>query len=116
MPKPKGSPKTGGRQKGVPNKRTEQREAAMHEAAGKIETAIPDAFDGDSHALLMTIYKDPNQPLDVRMDAAKAAIAYEKPRLQAIEHGGTLGLVSHEDRLKEIEAMKASLGAAEAGG
>ena len=65
--------------------------------------------------LLMTIYKDPNQPLDVRMDAAKAAIAYEKPRLAAIEHGGTLGIISHEDRLREIEAMNASLPAATTG-
>jgi hypothetical protein len=37
------------------------------------------------------------------MEAAKAAIAYEKPRLQAIEHGGTLGLVSQEDRLQALE-------------
>ena len=59
MPKPKGSPKTGGRQKGVPNKRTEQREAAVQEAAELIRTVIPDAFDGDSHALLMAVYKDP---------------------------------------------------------
>jgi len=103
MPKPKGSPKTGGRRKGTPNKRTEEREAAIEEAAVKISTAIPDAFEGDSHALLMAVYKDPQQPLDVRIEAAKAAIGYEKPRLQAIEHGGTLGLVSHEDRLKALE-------------
>ena len=115
MPKPKGSPKTGGRQKGVPNKRTEQREAAVQEAAELIRTVIPDAFDGDSHALLMAVYKDPQQPLERRMEAAKAAIAYEKPRLAAIEHGGTLGIITHEDRLREIEAMNASLPAAMAG-
>ena len=71
-----------------------EREAAVQDAAAKISTAIPGAFDGDSHALLMTVYKDPLQPLDRRIEAAKAAIGYEKPRLQAIEHGGTLGLVS----------------------
>jgi hypothetical protein len=40
MAKPKGSPKTGGRQKGVPNKRTERREAAVQETAALIRTVI----------------------------------------------------------------------------
>ena len=39
----------------------------------------------------MAVYKDPQQPLDLRMEAAKAAIAYEKPRLAAIEHGAPWG-------------------------
>jgi hypothetical protein len=116
MAKPKGSPKTGGRQKGVPNRRTEQREAAVQETAALIRTIIPHAFDGDSHALLMAVYKDPQQPLDLRMEAAKAAIAYEKPRLAAIEHGGSLGIITHEDRLREIDAMKTSLEAVVADG
>ena len=72
MAKPKGSPKTGGRQKGVPNKRTEQREAAVQEAAELIRTVIPDAFDGDSHALLMAVYKDPLQPLERRMESCQS--------------------------------------------
>jgi hypothetical protein len=75
----------------------------VQEAAELIRTLIPDAFDGDSHALLMAVYKDPLQPLERRMEAAKAAIAYEKPRLAAIEHGGTLGIISHEDRLRALE-------------
>ena len=43
------------------------------------------AFRGDAHALLICIYKDPNQPLAVRIDCAKAALPYEKPRLAAVE-------------------------------
>jgi hypothetical protein len=34
----------------------------------------------------MSIYKDPLQPVQVRIDAAKAAIGYERPRLAATEH------------------------------
>ncbi len=105
MAKPKGSPKSGGRQKGTPNKRTVEREAAVQDAAEKIGTAIPDAFDGDSHALLMAVYKDPEQPIDRRIEAAKAAIGYEKPRLQAIEHGGNVTL-SQEDRLNRIKQLE----------
>jgi hypothetical protein len=43
------------------------------------------AFEGDAHALLVTIYKDPTHPIDLRLDAAKAAIAFEKPRLAALK-------------------------------
>jgi len=57
-------------------------------AAQMIEQALPDAFKGDSHALLMSVYKDPTQPLPLRIDAAKAAIGYEKPKLAAVEHSG----------------------------
>lgn len=74
-----------GRPKGAKNKRTAQRNAAMEAAAEQIEAAIPGAFEGDAHALLMIIYKDPRQDLSVRLDAAKAAIAFEKPRLAAVE-------------------------------
>ena len=36
----------------------------------------------------MAVYKDTTLPLQIRLDAAKAAIAYEKPRLAAVEHSG----------------------------
>jgi hypothetical protein len=44
MPVPKGQ-RYGGRQKGTPNKRTQEREAAVQEAARKLEVLIPDAFE-----------------------------------------------------------------------
>jgi hypothetical protein len=75
----------GGRQKGTPNKRTKAREAAVRRVAKKIEAAIPGAFEGDSHALLMATYKNPKLKLAVRIDAAKAALPYEKARLSAVE-------------------------------
>ena len=46
------------------------------------------AFTGDAHALLCMVYRDTTLPLDVRIDAAKVAINYESPRLQAIQVEG----------------------------
>ena len=76
--------KTGGRRKGTPNKRTQEREAATAKAAALIGEAIPDAFAGDAHAFLVAVYKNPNLDHHARQDAAKAALPYEKPRLQAV--------------------------------
>lgn len=53
-----------------------------------VEDALPDAFKGDAHALLISVYKDPSHPLPLRLDAAKAAISFEKPKLAAVEHSG----------------------------
>jgi hypothetical protein len=49
---------------------------------------------GDAHALLIRVYKDPAQPLALRIDCAKAALPYEKPRLASVEvkQIGTPGL------------------------
>lgn len=41
-----------------------------------------------AHELLVRIYQDVSQSIEARIDAAKAAIAYEKPRLAAIKHSG----------------------------
>jgi hypothetical protein len=70
-----------GRPHGSKNKRTLEREASMQAAAQTIAAMIPDAFPGDAHALLVAIYKDPGQPVELRLDAAKAAIRFEKPAL-----------------------------------
>jgi hypothetical protein len=55
--------------------------AKVEAAAQAIAESLPDAFAGDAHALLMSVYKDTNQPLPIRLDAAKSAIGFEKPRL-----------------------------------
>lgn len=85
MAKPQGSVKTGGRQKGTPNRRTEERRARLEETRKAIEQALPAAFHGDGHALLMAVYKNEDLPIELRLDAAKAAIAYEKPKLAVVE-------------------------------
>jgi hypothetical protein len=78
----------GGRQKGAKNKRTRDLEERVREVSASIEAALPGAFKGDAHALLISVYKDPNHPLPLRLDAAKAAISFEKPKLAAVEHSG----------------------------
>ena len=57
----------------------------MVEAAQKIVEVLPAPFEGDAWALLATVYKDTQQPLQTRLFAAKAAIAYERPALSAID-------------------------------
>jgi hypothetical protein len=53
----------------------------MRAAAEAIKAVIPGAFEGDAHALLVAVYTDPQQPIELRLDAAKAAIRFEKPAL-----------------------------------
>ena len=77
--------KTGGRQKGSRNKRTQEREEATAQAVALIGEAIPDAFAGDAHAFLVAVYKNPRIDHHTRQGAAKAALPYEKPRLQAVK-------------------------------
>lgn len=74
-----------GRPPGAKNKRTAEREQQLVEVAEKIGDALGSAFAGDAHALLMAIYKDETKELNYRLDAAKAAIRYEKPALSTVE-------------------------------
>jgi hypothetical protein len=48
------------------------------------------AFEGNAHSLLIAIYKDGSMPIGLRLDAAKAAVRYEKPALAAVEHSNQL--------------------------
>src|SRR5271163_3270635 len=84
----KGHPKAGGRQKGTPNKVTVAVREAAKETARLIEETVPGAFKGDAHAYLMSVYKDPKHPIEIRIDAAKAAVRYEKPSLAAVQVQG----------------------------
>lgn len=77
-----------GRPAGAKNRRTVKREEEIKAAAQWLEAQIPEPFKGDAHALLMTVYKDTTQPLNIRLDAAKAAIGYEVPKLAAVQHSG----------------------------
>lgn len=74
-----------GRPKGSKNQRTKAVAAATAQAAEQIEDAIGGAFTGDAHALLMAVYKNPLHEWNLRVDAAKAAVRYEKPALSSIE-------------------------------
>ena len=72
-------------------------ERHVRKAAAALAKVIPDAFDGDAHALLMAIYKDPAQPMDMRIAAAGKAIRYEKPALAQIEMHSEANVI-HEIR------------------
>ncbi len=83
---PTGKPR--GRPLGSPNKRTAAIKAAVIEAAARIEAELPGVFTGDAHALLVSVYKDTRYPIELRLDAAKAAIRFEKPALSSVEAKG----------------------------
>lgn len=75
----------GGSRKGKPNRRTSALDRAQAESAAKIAGALgADAFEGGAHDLLMSVYKDTTRPIEQRIDAAKAAIGYERPKLASI--------------------------------
>lgn len=91
--------KTGGRKKGSRNKQTQEREEAMQQAAEQIASVLGEnAFQGDAHALLMAVYKDETLPLKSRLDAAIAAIGYEKPRLSSVD-ASVNGAIGHYEAL-----------------
>lgn len=74
-----------GRPKGVMNKRTRESVEKAAAITEQLRDVIPDMFEGDAHTLLMSVYKDTRQELTTRIDAAKAALPYEKPRLVATD-------------------------------
>jgi hypothetical protein len=98
MGKKTGRPR--GRPKGAKNKRTAEREAAVSEASVQISKALGSAFEGDAHAYLMSIYKDPTKPENLRIDAAKTAIRYERPALAPVEEPAKSDAVPLAERLK----------------
>ena len=78
--KRKGNYKAGpGRPPGRKNNAT----LAMEEAARKAAAQIDGAFEGDAHAFLQAVYRNPDMPLEVRIMAAGRALRVEKPVLSA---------------------------------
>lgn len=74
-----------GRPKGAKNKRTVEGLEKAGRLAEAISATMPGAFDGDAHALLMTVYRNPEVDMDLRVRAATSAIRYEKPALSSVE-------------------------------
>jgi hypothetical protein len=58
-----------GRQKGTPNERTVEGQQKAAEVAEALKGAIPELFEGDSHALMIAIYKDPRHPIETQSRA-----------------------------------------------
>jgi hypothetical protein len=62
------------------------REQALADVSAKINDALGmGAFDGDALALMVAIYSDTRQPMSLRLDAAKSAIPFERPRLSTVD-------------------------------
>jgi hypothetical protein len=91
MPRPRGLPKTGGRQKGVANKRTREiAEAAMARGLTPLE-------------YMLAVLRDETVEPERRDEMAKAAAPYLHPRLAAIEAKLSVA-VDHEAALDQLEA------------
>lgn len=104
-PKRKGNYKAGpGRPPGSKNKKT----LALEEATLQAVATIDGAFDGDAHAFLQAVYKNPDVPLEIRIQAASRALRVEKPILSANHstHNINVGLADRMERANKriIEA------------
>jgi hypothetical protein len=55
----------------------------MRDAEARMAANMPEGFEGDTHALLVAVYRDTSLPLPIRLDTAKAAVKFEKPALAA---------------------------------
>jgi hypothetical protein len=86
--------KTGGRQKGTPNKRTAERQAAI--AAIKASGTSPMAFFAE-------LLGNEQAPIELRFQAAKELAPYVHPKLASIESRS--GGMTHEDRLEMLRKM-----------
>lgn len=78
-----------GRPRGSTSKWTKARQAKAQETIEQAAEVLKDlnkpVFEGDAHGLLCLVYKDGEVALDLRVDAAKAAIRYEKPALAQVQ-------------------------------
>jgi len=100
----------GGRGPGTKNKRTVVREHEFAVAAATITMSLGEyAFEGNAHAFLMALYKDVRQPIELRIEAAKAAISYEKPRLAAVAAKVDRGMSYEALILKAVERVGKTL-------
>ena len=85
----KGLPKTGGRQKGVPNKRTRDFHAAVSEAG-----VTPLEY-------MLAVLRDESVDAERRDRMAAAAAPYIHPRLANVE--AKIAVTGHEAALAELE-------------
>lgn len=107
-----GARKGAGRKPGSRNGFTKDRAERVEATAAAIEAVLPEAFAGDAHALLMAVYKDPGQEWSLRVDAAKAAVKFEKPALSSVEAKVTQRFedMDREQLLEQIRVRAARVG------
>ena len=69
-----------GRPPGVRDYRLKARDQAMADISARIGA---DHVDLDAHGFLVAVYREPALPIELRVDAAKSAIRFERPALSA---------------------------------
>jgi hypothetical protein len=85
-----GAAKTGGRQKGTPNKATAEKAA---EVAASGLTPLD---------YMLSVMRDESNSKDMRLDAANKSAPFIHPKLAAIEHSGNMTFL-HEAALDELD-------------
>src|SRR5262249_46740310 len=90
MPRPKGVPKTGGRQKGVTNRATRERQA---EVAASGQTPL-------GH--MLAVLNNPDEPAARRDWAASSAAPYVHPRLQVVDSRAVVEVKTSELSPEEL--------------
>ena len=81
----------------------------MAEVLGK------DAFLGDALGLLQLVYKNTTLPIELRLDAARAAVPYERPRLSAVTANIETGLTLEQLIIRSREQVAGKPNGAAAG-
>ncbi len=87
-------PKTGGRQKGTPNKKTVERQRLL-------QSMCPPG--DDPMTFWAHILRDKTAPLELRHQAARELAPFVHPKLSSIE--SRTGGATHEERLEELRRL-----------
>ena len=106
--RPKGLPKTGGRQLGTPNKRTLGLRMGLVVAGAPVELAEKPARQQPLDFLL-EVMADESQPIATRVDAAKAAAPYVHFRKGLVDTSGrdvplTVQIIRFTEMADKLEA------------
>jgi hypothetical protein len=93
---------------GRPPGRKNNKTLALEEATRKAAASIDGSFEGDAHAFLAAVYRDPAVPLETRIMAAGRALRVEKPAL-SVTHGRVDVNIGIADRLEAARKRVARL-------
>src|SRR5271156_2737424 len=90
-----------GRRKGAKTTKPRRAAASTSRAVNVLtRRGIKDIFPGDAHAFLVSVYKNGELDLAPRVDAAKAAVPYERPRLPPVAAQQRLPTEMSNDELR----------------
>jgi hypothetical protein len=89
--------KTGGRQRGTPNKKTAARKAQEAAIAAEIEDARSRGLEPLDY--MLGVMRDVTADATCRDAMAKAAAPYRHPQLSSIKHGGDENPLDHAIRI-----------------